>query len=597
MSISDESERFNYTPPEATGDETPGDAPVQQTFNKLPLEHEENTIDRAATIVFDHMNNPVLQTPLQQAQEQENIPETQTASMEERIIPTEAQAAAPAGQPVISAGYSSAPLPFKPMNATDVQYAAQPYDTINSPPPNVPPSPYQTAPYPDRKWMKSPYNQPYEVPVNMYTMYTPGVYANNPYAHKRNRVTTSPQYEGEKSARPRRSALRVISLILVCVLLSGAASYGVVEYRISRTGVAEVSQNQVVLGGTSTPSPQNETISASSSVVVSGDELSAEDIYNMACSQVVGINTEIEITQGNLFSSNQESTVAVTGSGFIVSSDGYILTNYHVVEEAYLQGLPLKVIMHDETTYDARVVGFEETNDVALIKIDATGLNAVVIANSDNIRVGQRIYAIGNPFGELLYTMTDGIVSALNRELTVERKIISTFQLSAAVNSGNSGGPVYNTYGEVVGIVSAKIMSNYAEGIGFAIPINDAIAIAAELIEHGYLVGRALIGITVQTVSRGQAEYYGWGVEGAYVRSVNEGSAADKAGVQIGDIITSLGGDTVTSLESLNQAKRKYRAGDTVSITVRRVSEPSEDIELIITFDEDLSAGQPRPQG
>jgi serine protease Do len=284
------------------------------------------------------------------------------------------------------------------------------------------------------------------------------------------------------------------------------------------------------------------------------------------------------------------SGILGSGSGFIISTSGYILTNYHVIEEAYQRGLPLKVSVHDGTEYDATIIGFEASNDVAVVKIEATGLNAVTFANSDNIRVGQEVYAVGNPLGELPYTMTDGIVSALNRIVTVDNKVINTFQLTAAVNSGNSGGPVYNTNGEVIGIVSAKIMGGSVEGIGFAIPINDAEVIAAELIEHGYLTGRALIGITVQTVTSGHAEYYGW-VEGVYIKTVNEGSAGDKAGLKVGDIITKLGGVDAKSTEALDQAKRKFRAGDTTTITVWRNGDT---LELTITFDEDFSAGQPR---
>jgi serine protease Do len=185
--------------------------------------------------------------------------------------------------------------------------------------------------------------------------------------------------------------------------------------------------------------------------------------------------------------------------------------------------------------------------------------------------------------------MTDGIVSALDRIVTVDRSIINTFQLSAAVNSGNSGGPVYNRYGEVIGIVTAKMTRGSVEGIGFAIPINDAIEIAKDLIEYGYISGRALLGIQTRTITPGHAQYYDR-VAGALVISVNDGSAAERAGMHVGDIIIKVGENEVETLETLRFALRMYEAGDTATITVWRDSEVH---ELEITFDEDLHAGQP----
>jgi serine protease Do len=349
--------------------------------------------------------------------------------------------------------------------------------------------------------------------------------------------------------------LRAVCLVLACTIFSAAATYGVFEYRLTNGDFPPII-NQVVLGNgneggdgdnapqqdAATPSPappsDGQQGGVSAPIYTPSNRMSGEDIYEIACQQVVGIRTLSSSDPGGFFGGGAVTTSS--GSGFIISSSGYILTNYHVIEDAYRSSLPLKVSLHDETEFDAKVIGFEASNDIAVIKIEATGLNAVAFADSDKIRVGQEVYAVGNPLGELPYTMTDGIVSALNRIVTVDNKVINTFQLTAAVNSGNSGGPVYNTNGEVIGVVSAKIMGGSVEGIGFAIPINDAESIAVELIEHGYLTGRPLIGITVQTVTSGHAEYYGW-VEGVYIKTVSFGSAADKAGLRVGDIITKLG--------------------------------------------------------
>ena len=418
-------------------------------------------------------------------------------------------------------------------------------------------------------------------------MFTPGIHVmcGSPREAKNGRYHRNGQSGQRGDAPPARRGgfLRAACLVLACAVFSAAATYGVIEYK-ARTAAPAV--NQVVLGGIATPQPEGYVLSPTAAQT--GAEMPAQDIYTMACSQVVGIKTEVTLSGG--WFNESGTTTAVSGSGFIISSDGYILTNYHVVETAYTNNLPLLVYLNDGTRFEAKVIGFESSNDVAVIKINATGLSAASIANSDDIRVGERVYAVGNPFGELVYTMTEGIVSALDRVVSVEKKSINTFQLSAAVNSGNSGGPVYDSKGEVVGIVTAKFMDGTVEGIGFAIPINDAIEIASELIENGYITGRAFIGITVASVTSAAAEYYGW-VEGAYVRSVTAGSAADKAGLQVGDIIIKMGDDAITSDESLLFTKKKFRAGDTTAVTVWRMGQET---ALTITFDEDLSAGQPQ---
>ena len=432
-------------------------------------------------------------------------------------------------------------------------------------------------------WHEPTYSQ---APVTASNMYTPGICVNPPpHISKRGAETEHEHGTRERSGRLGRF-VRAACLVILCAALAGAAAYGVMEYRVARGDFNTEVVNQVVIGGNT--GSHREDGNYSTAIAVSGAEMSAEDIYVMACSQVVSIKTEME-TMGGIFGSSG-STTAVAGSGFIISSDGYILTNYHVVEAAYLYELPLVVCLNDGTEYAAKVIGYEVNNDVAVIKIEASGLNPAVIANSDNINPGQTVYAVGNPLGDYIYTMTDGIVSARDRVVSVEGKSINAFQFSAAVNSGNSGGPLYDTKGEVIGIVTAKPMRYSVEGIGFAIPINDAILIAAELIEHGYITGRPLIGITVDTVNSAHAEFFDF-VEGVLVKSVSPGSAAEKAGIQFRDIIIKLGDTEVKSRDELVFAMRKYKAGDTTTLTVWR---GGEEIELAITFDEDLTAGQPR---
>ena len=381
---------------------------------------------------------------------------------------------------------------------------------------------------------------------------------------------------------------RAICLIIVCAAASAFAAYSVIEYRYSRGDfdISDQLENFTIVEIGGTRSPEVETLTTSETPQPAG--MLPEDIYAMALTQVVGIRTDVP-TVG--WPGEEDATTPLSGSGFVITSVGHILTNYHVIEVAHENDLPIVVTFNGGREHKAEVVGFDSLNDVALLKIDATGLNPVFIGNSDNISVGQRIYAIGNPFGDLVHTMTDGIVSALDRVVTVDRNIINAFQLSAAVNSGNSGGPVYNTDGEVIGIVTAKMMRGSVEGIGFAIPINDAIQIASELIAYGYIPGRAFLGVTTQTVRSGAGDTER--VSGSLIMTVTPGAAADKAGVQVGDIIIQVDNIEINSLESLRFALRNFNAGDTTTIVVWRAGER---IPLSVTFEEDVYAGRPDRQ-
>jgi len=422
---------------------------------------------------------------------------------------------------------------------------------------------------------------PSEAPAQLYS---PGIYASRPEPRIKNNETGG-QKPQSKSPFNTGAILRAVCLVLICTFLSAAAAYIVMDFRFAR-GDFSVSNN-VILGGSPSQQEQGDLSNVSPITVLPDGNISAADIYDIALTQVVGINTEAPDSLG-IFGL-PGSVTPISGTGFIVSTDGYILTNYHVVETAHSRSMPINVVMNDGSVHAATVVGFEAHSDVAVLKIEATGLNPVVFGDSSAIRVGQTVYAVGNPFGDFVYTMTDGIVSALDRIVSVDGRTINTFQFSAAVNSGNSGGPIYNTFGEVIGVVTAKVIRGNVEGIGFAIPINDAVEIASELIEHGYISGRPLLGVTVQNVSSAHADYFDW-VVGVYVRSVNRGSAAEKAGINVGDIIIAVGDDEVTSLETLRFALRRHRAGDTVIIQIWRSGEV---FELSITFDEDEYAGRP----
>ena len=267
-----------------------------------------------------------------------------------------------------------------------------------------------------------------------------------------------------------------------------------------------------------------------------------------------------------------------------ITEDGYVLTNYHVISTAHQYGYAVSVLTYDGTTYQATIVGVDEDNDIALLKIDATGMTPVTFGDSDSMSVGDTVYAVGNPLGELEFTMTSGMISALDRTITTSDGTdsgINMFQIDAAVNAGNSGGPVYNTSGQVIGIVTAKYSSSGVEGLGFAIPVNDAVAIANDLMKNGTVTDRAQLGITLQTIPDSAAQYYNM-PDGAYVNAVNSGSCAEKAGLKAGDIITAIDDTAVSSGDALRSALRGYSAGESATLTVSRSGET---LKLTVTFD------------
>ena len=268
----------------------------------------------------------------------------------------------------------------------------------------------------------------------------------------------------------------------------------------------------------------------------------------------------------------QMASAQVSGSGFIISEDGYIVTNYHVIEDAYESGADVTVMMYDETSYEAEIVGFDADVDIALLKIDAEGLTPAQLGDSENLSVGQTVYAVGNPLGYLAYTMTSGIVSATNRTIATEvSNAVPVFQIDAAINNGNSGGPVYNTAGQVIGVVDAKSGASNVEGLAFAIPISEVAHIVNQIMEYGYVADKAYLGVTCSTVTEAAAKSYNM-VVGAYINSVVEGSAAEAAGLKEGDIITALDGEAITGSSQLTSLIKQHRAGDEAELTVWRES-------------------------
>ena len=288
------------------------------------------------------------------------------------------------------------------------------------------------------------------------------------------------------------------------------------------------------------------------------DALSLQDIYSTVIDSVVSI-------------SSMTSSGTSSGTGIIMSSDGYVITNHHVITGA----LVISVLTNDNQEFEAALVGSDEMSDLAVLKIDARGLQAAEFGDSSKLRVGDSVVAIGDPLGvQLRGTMTNGIISAINRDLTVGDRTMTLIQTNAALNNGNSGGPLINCYGQVIGINTVKMSSYYTatasvEGLGFAIPISVAKPIIDELIENGYVAGRPAIGISGDSLPSYYRTYYRL-PEGVYVTSVNEGSDAKAKGIREGDIVTAINGERISSIDELNTVKNQYAAGDEVTLTVYR---------------------------
>ena len=272
----------------------------------------------------------------------------------------------------------------------------------------------------------------------------------------------------------------------------------------------------------------------------------------------------------------QEYTETAAGSGIIISEDGYVLTNNHVISGA--DKITVYVNPGDgseEQAYEATLVGSSESNDIAVLKIDATGLNAATFGDSDQIEVGELAVAIGNPMGQVHGSVTAGIISAVEQELTIDDVTINAIQTDAAINPGNSGGALFDSYGNVIGIVYAKSSSVSIEGIGYAIPVNNIKDLVAQMINDPDSVkdqtkgSQIMLGITIRDITEDMSKQYAMPV-GVYITEVSSMSAAERAGLQKGDIITEFAGETVTSADDLNAIKAKQTSGDTVSVKIDR---------------------------
>ena len=407
------------------------------------------------------------------------------------------------------------------------------------------------------------YNNPYETPSQEIPVYTPPT--------------------PKKREKKNRLGFRVCALALVFALLGGALGAGsVIWYESSRGQTGTASKNETaMLQGIREKSVLNTV------TVDTGKEMTAAEVYAANVNSTVGITTSITTNYWGF-----QTTSAAAGSGFILTDDGYILTNYHVVENSN----SITVAMYNGDTYDATLIGYDESNDVAVLKVDAEGLSPVVLGDSDNLNVGDSVVAIGNPLGELTFSLTAGLVSAKDREVTLSNSLtMDLIQTDCAINSGNSGGALFNLYGEVIGITNAKYSSSSSssasiDNIGFAIPINHVLSIVKSIIEKGY-ISKPYVGVSVSDVNQ-QTQLYGIPA-GAAVQAVSDDSPAAKAGLQAGDVITRVNGTEITGSSDLVSLVSEVAIGDTLTMTVYRQGST---IELTVTVGEQVQSAQANEQ-
>ena len=394
----------------------------------------------------------------------------------------------------------------------------------------------------------------------------------NPYPYYTGIPTTPSEYrytpEPKKEKKPRRWVLPLV--LALCCLLSGAMGVAGVLWmqHLQAEEPEEVREQNItyIMQGI------RENAVIETVKVETGKQMTPAEVYAANVNSTVGITTSVTT---NFW--GYQSTSAASGSGFIISPDGYILTNFHVIEDSS----SISVSMYNGDSYNATLIGYDESNDIAVLKIDAEGLSPVILGDSNNLNVGDSVVAIGNPLGELTFTLTSGAISAKDREVTFSGNMtMNLLQTDCAINSGNSGGALFNLYGEVIGVTNAKYSSSSGteasiDNIGFAIPINSIMNIVESIIEKGY-ISKPYVGISVLDVS---AETQQYGIPaGAAVQSVTENSPAAQAGLQRGDVITAVDGTAMTSTELVSYVGSAsvgqqilfsvYRQGETLEITV-----------------------------
>ena len=391
----------------------------------------------------------------------------------------------------------------------------------------------------------------------------------------------APVQPPKKEKKP-HIGLKITALALCCSLLGGMIGAGGVFLAQKMTAPEESApESTTMLVGNREVRPVETT------AIDTGKLLTPAEVYAQNVNSTVGITTAITT---NFW--GYQTTSAASGSGFIISKDGYILTNHHVIEDS----TSITVSFYDGSSKEAKLIGYDASNDIAVLKVEATDLTPVILGNSNNLNVGDSVVAIGNPLGELTFSLTAGAVSALDREVTISNgTAMRLIQTDCAINSGNSGGALFNLYGEVIGITNAKYSSNSSseasiDNIGFAIPLNNVRSIVESIIEKGY-VTKPYIGVSIQDVSE-ETQSYGL-PKGAAVKGVVEGSPAEKAGLMLNDIITHVDGNEISGSSALVTYVGQCEIGQVLKLTVFR---QGQSIQLEITVGEQTQAANAQQQ-
>ena len=409
-----------------------------------------------------------------------------------------------------------------------------------------------------------------------------------------------------KKSKKRIAALMTANLMAMALVSAGTVGiYRAVDKKDSETKII----TEYVDKTTSTTAAASPMGLIDMAAAEESGGLTTESVVQKLLPSVVGIKSEFEVAAhqsiedffgfGFGYGGQQEQqpstqTATATGTGVIISEEGYVVTNAYVIYDSeHSAGLSKKisVILNDDSSHEAKVIGYDTSSDLAVLKIEAEDLTAAEFGDSDALQLGESVIAIGNPLG-FKNTVTTGVVSGKDRNVSVNDESLSLLQTDAAINSGNSGGPLLNKYGKVIGINSSKMSSSYSEAsidnIGFAIPSNDVARIVKDLIDNGHITNKCKLGISCRDVDESMANAYNLPV-GVYVIKVNEDSAAEKAGLCYGDIITAVDGVEVKSVAQLNNHKNKHEPGDTIELTITR-SGKEQKVKLVLDEADDEEA-------
>lgn len=480
--------------------------------------------------------------------------------------------------------------------------------------------PYNNGNYNDRQGQSDNYNG--------YPQNDQGVRKGNEYSYESSSFDQSYEFSSDNSAQKKKpNNHRLLKAVVCLLLLTGVGAGSVQAYKFLNETKKELAEytgeNSKTKSESKTEKPTQEKASSEAEnlqaetnddeeelpsliqLAARSDAKPIPDIVEEIMPSVVGVSStfEYEYSQPSFSmwgwnTTPQTQQAKATGTGFIITDDGYIVTNAHVIydESEYNAGLAIEVsvLFSDESEHEAKIIAYDKETDIAVLKVNEKGLTPAILGDSDELRVGELVIAVGNPLGfDLFGSVTSGIVSAVNRQISINEKNMTLIQTDAAINNGNSGGPLLNSCGQVIGINSAKMSSNYGsasvEGLGFAIPMKEAKTIVDDLINYNHVKGRPQIGISTVDVNESYSRYLNIPM-GVYVRTVQEGSAAEQAGILEGDIIIGIENEPITTIDELTKIKNKFKVGDTIKLTLSR---NGTDVDVNVKLQEEHTTAEP----